>query len=486
VVQGSAYLVARARPIARALLRALRGRTIPIVLIETESGRGETEFLDALEPLLAGAVFRVPSSAAVSDIVAVLAHARAFVGTSVAASLAAAGFGVPALRLEAGSPRVKDAVQGAAGGAVTVLASGTDLTAPVRRLLASSRTESLPSEIEARLESHFDRIAEIADSAGRRRSQQATRGRSRSPERLFAALRDAEERIETLRAAHEARGEQMLQQRFRLAEALERREAELKEEAARAAEEIARTRVALESIEGEKTRLEEALSISSGAFALARAEFEASHFRELEAASAGRAQVEQTLATEVAGRERLLAELSALQRDSDRLARDLAGTVEERDALSAELAALRNTTELLGEQLRSAREGIRSSEEIRTQAEAELARANAATEVLAGELTRLRSSLRHASEQESNLVISRAQALAELKASRGELEAMFRELEAVRVDREAEVARLRADLQNLQSQLHEVTSLKVFRYSAPFRAVYRRLLRLVRGRDRTA
>lgn len=83
----------------------------------------------------------------------------------------------------------------------------------IDRLLGRSRRDSLPAEIESRLERHFDRLAEIVS-------------RSVRP-------REAEVRIEAWRKAYEAVSGQVAEQRLRLAERLEAAGAAVAEASAR-------------------------------------------------------------------------------------------------------------------------------------------------------------------------------------------------------------------------------------------------------------
>lgn len=484
VLQGAGHLVPRARSIARSLIRALRGRSIPIVLLETESGRGEAEFLDAIAPHLGDAVFRIPSSVALSDIAAVLAHARAFVGSSPSASLAASSFGVPALRLDSdGRARIPEAAR--PDDEVATLPVDADLAASVRRLVAARRREGLSRDVEQRLETHFDRLAEIAESAVLRRFERVSRehpGVARAD--MVEALRDAHERMEDARTAYAARGEQMMQQRFRLVEALEQREAELQSE-------LRIDRSALEEARSDK-------AILSGALAQIRATLEASLAREVEAQQTMAESREReldalrtmerlerdlsdatrTLQGEVAARERLLTELSASERESGRLSGELARVSGERDTLISDLAASATARDRMEAELRAARERSERSEQERLRADEESSRAERAARVLVSELERVRSSLARTSAREARLSSSRFQALDELKESRTDLEKAARELELLRADRQDEVQRLREELHSLHSELSRMAGLKVFRYSAPFRAMYRALRRL--------
>lgn len=428
VVQGAGYLVSRAPSIAASLLRALRGRSVPVVLLETEAGRGEADFLDAIAPHLGGAVFRIPSSAALSDIVAVLAHARVFVGTSAAATLAAAAFGVPTIQLGPDATREADAAGSRIGEALPIVAGEDDLALSLRRLVASPGREDLPRAVEERLETHFDRLAEIAESAMLRRSERGPRDRRAPNAGLARTLRDAEARGEALRAAYQARTEQMLEQRFRIVEALEGREMELRTKLKAAEERLAGLSTALDEAREQRSAL-------TGAFAQARADLEASHARELEAQRTmeasrlrelqGQATMQRLERDLVEARSRsaeiearLTSELAAKQADLERLADEVRRGSAQREGLLAELATLRAGRQELEE---SARRESRK-----------LARAEGAEKALAVELERVEGALARANRRESSLVLSRLQALAELDASRAELGRIFEELESLR------------------------------------------------------
>jgi hypothetical protein len=100
VIQGSRAFADRGEPFGKALAMALERLQVPVVLLELDPGRGETEFLDAVSQHLSVPTFRLPPEAGSSDLVAALSHARAFVGTSSRASVACSAFGVPSLLVE--------------------------------------------------------------------------------------------------------------------------------------------------------------------------------------------------------------------------------------------------------------------------------------------------------------------------------------------------------------------------------------------------
>ncbi len=73
-----------------------------IVLMAAEPAKGDREFLSSLAARLPGPVTVVPECAGVADLLAVLAHAGCFLGSSRGAALAAASFGVPTLPIASG------------------------------------------------------------------------------------------------------------------------------------------------------------------------------------------------------------------------------------------------------------------------------------------------------------------------------------------------------------------------------------------------
>ena len=147
------------------------------------------------------ATFRIPAGSSVADTVAVLAHARAFMGSSARAAAASSSFGVPALVVEQSSGE-----------------TSREIVLAIRRLLLVPAGAGAEAADLAALDAHFDRLADLAEKALVNR----LRREGFSEERLLARLRENERVLDSWRAAHAARSEQVVDSRLRLAELAER------------------------------------------------------------------------------------------------------------------------------------------------------------------------------------------------------------------------------------------------------------------------
>jgi hypothetical protein len=211
VIQQGPAFGERADELAATLAAALERSPIPVVLLELGPGEGDGRLADALSGHPSVPTFRVPSGAAVSDTAAVLAHSRAFVGTSARTSLACFAFGVPA--------HVLDRPLGG---------TSRELVLAIRRLLRMpAGTGAGPAET-AQLDAHFDRLAGLAEASLVRR----LRRDGASEESLLARLRENERVLDSWRAAYAARSQQVVDLRLRsaaLAEKTEKVTAEVQE-----------------------------------------------------------------------------------------------------------------------------------------------------------------------------------------------------------------------------------------------------------------
>jgi hypothetical protein len=218
VIQQGPALSERADELAATLAAALERSPIPVVLLDLGRGQEDSRLADALSSHPFVPTFRVPSIAAVSDTVAVLAHSRAFVGTSARASVAASAFGVPALVLDR-----------------TLGGSLRELPTAIRKLLRVPAGTGAGPEETAQLDAHFDRLAGLAEAALVRR----LRREGPSEESLLARLRENEQVLDSWRTAHAARSQQVVDLRLRSAalsdetRKLEAQVQELRDEAAR-------------------------------------------------------------------------------------------------------------------------------------------------------------------------------------------------------------------------------------------------------------
>jgi hypothetical protein len=218
VIQLGPALAERADELAATVATALERSPIPVVLIELGPGGGDSRLADALLRHPSVPIFRIPADAAVSDLVAVLSHARAFVGTSARASVACSAFGVPGLVVDR-----------------SFRTSSREAVLAIRRVLRAPRgTGAEPADM-TKLDAHFDRLAGLAEAGLVRRLRQV----GFSEESLLARLRENERVLDSWRTAYTARSQQVVDLRLRSATLGEKTEKlaaevqELQEEAAR-------------------------------------------------------------------------------------------------------------------------------------------------------------------------------------------------------------------------------------------------------------
>lgn len=226
VVQGSSALLPHVEDIADALASVIAETgDVPVVLLETGSLRGDDEFAAAIAPYLHGDVYRMPESPIVEDIVAAIAYARGFAGSSLhgneiafARGLSSAvldlGTGSSSLAGLAGLVRCEDAL----------VRSSAELQPALRRVLSGTRPWDGLGEISSRIESHFDALAEIAERSASRGQETSSPARGTT---ATAARNGVRERETALQRAFEARGRRLVEQRFRLAAMIEELEREL-------------------------------------------------------------------------------------------------------------------------------------------------------------------------------------------------------------------------------------------------------------------
>ena len=393
VVQGSRLLADRAEAFGEALATALERLQVPVVLLELDRGRGETEFLDAVTQHLSVPTFRLPPEAGSSDLVAVLSHARAFVGTSSRASVACSAFGVPSLLVEA-------LLASRAGRRKRV--SAGEIVLALRRLLETPRGKGVDPGDESKLDTHFDRLAGIAESAVAGR----LRRRRDGTETVLARLRENERVLESWREAYSARAQQVVDQRLAFAALVESGRAETE----RLAGQIATVRESLAAIEDNR--------------AAAAAE----------------------LAAERSQRESIESQLSSEKEISHRVAAERDDLVAERNALVTE----RNDLARALDDLHSSRARI----------EGELAESKARTEREMGDLRRI---IEAASEQASRREKRAAEDLLDLRTeldrARERLEKARSDYSELRVSHTllfAEVAEVRADAGRFSGRQHEM------------------------------
>jgi len=195
-LQGNARSIPLASAVAEAVGSLLDDLGAETVLVETGPIHGDARFADALERLLPGPVCRMAGGTA--DLAATIAGAEGFVGTSLHGSVTAFAYGRPRVILGWGGETKLRGLAELLEAPDTWVDQPDDIPTAFGKASADGSEEVLRGVVE-RVDRHFDRIAEVAGGLP-----------GRPP---------AGGELEHLRAAHEARGRQLLGVRWRTADA---------------------------------------------------------------------------------------------------------------------------------------------------------------------------------------------------------------------------------------------------------------------------
>ncbi len=228
VIQGSSGLISVVDSLAAVVRAALRDQpSVPVVLLETGPCHDDGAFADALAARLPTRVHRVGEGATVEDIAAAIAQARAVACLSLHAAITAFVYGVPHAILNLVGYSKLEGFASIAGHGGLHVTTTDDAEHALRQALAGDMPQTRPSELAARVDSHFDRLAELAVASAAARSGDDT---AASAGTALARLQD---RYDVLHAAFAARGARLVEERLRFAayleqlEDVERRKADL-------------------------------------------------------------------------------------------------------------------------------------------------------------------------------------------------------------------------------------------------------------------
>jgi Polysaccharide pyruvyl transferase len=240
VVQGYRRLLPYVSELAASLRAALAARPdLRVVLIEIGPCHGDGELAAALATELGDAAVHAGGLGTV-DVAAAIRGAEAFVGSSLHGNVAALVYGRPHLVLSLfGETKLEGFARLAEAPEVLVERPGDLPGALERTRAAGSRAEAVAA-LQARADSHFDRLAEIARDAGgavedgeatRRLLERGYRARGRELARLRWELADRIDRAERGEAEATALNARLLEEVAWLSGVNERLEAEQAEQA---------------------------------------------------------------------------------------------------------------------------------------------------------------------------------------------------------------------------------------------------------------
>ncbi|HWN44767.1 MAG TPA: polysaccharide pyruvyl transferase family protein, partial [Thermoanaerobaculia bacterium] len=228
VLQGSAWIRQYAGEVGQAVASVLGEiGNPPVVLIEIGPCHGDGEFLDGLAAHLPGPLHRMPGAVALEDVAAALAHARAYAGLSLHGVITAVAFGVPAVILNLAGYSKLDGFARMAKQEDLLVTRADLLPDALRRAFAPQRADAVSavrSRLAARVETHFDALAGLAERAWEARAKRGTRPGVTALAGELSALRA---RYGALLRAFEAQRSKLVEERLRYAEivaTLERKE----------------------------------------------------------------------------------------------------------------------------------------------------------------------------------------------------------------------------------------------------------------------
>jgi hypothetical protein len=140
------------------------GHQVPVVLAELGPCHGDGEFTDAARQVLPGAVHELRPPFEPADLVAALAHARAFLGTSLHGGLMALAYDVPFAIVDLGNaPKLPGLVRLLGSTSVTA-APGPGLPTVLERLVRVREPTIAAAtrlELQRRVTDHFDAVAAV-------------------------------------------------------------------------------------------------------------------------------------------------------------------------------------------------------------------------------------------------------------------------------------------------------------------------------------
>ena len=177
VLQGCDLIVPHAGRVAWVLRewldRPSAGRwpsRVELVVVETGRCRGDTLFAETVAPQLGPRpVFRLPPEAGIGDLAAAIAGGLVFVGSSLHGAITALVYGRPFVLLNLAGESKLDGFGDLTGLGDRVVHDVDALGPALERAVTTPPPPGLLTELQGRIDDHFDRIAEIALAAASRR-----------------------------------------------------------------------------------------------------------------------------------------------------------------------------------------------------------------------------------------------------------------------------------------------------------------------------
>lgn len=167
LVQGSRSLVPHADRIAAEVEEICRERALAPVLVETGPIHGDAELAEALADRLGNAV-RFPPTTDADDLIAVIVWSSGFVGNSLHGNIVAAAYDRPGLMLDLADQSKLRGAGELLGAPERVVDDDAAIASGYRRVWDRGSIATEVDALRARVDAHFDRLAELATAAGSR------------------------------------------------------------------------------------------------------------------------------------------------------------------------------------------------------------------------------------------------------------------------------------------------------------------------------
>lgn len=195
VVETSGALLPHAGALALALDSVASGSGASVVFVQTEPGDAAARAAHAIAAGMATPVYRVPGDTLVDDVVAVVANADAVAVCSPTASALGLAYERPMAYLDLAGDSSLSRLAAVTGSLSAVVSRPEELA----HLLGDERfrpTAGVVAKLWSKLDTHFDRIATVADAAAAARPLPPAAGATLPPPEYVAAVELAHRRMQ--------------------------------------------------------------------------------------------------------------------------------------------------------------------------------------------------------------------------------------------------------------------------------------------------
>lgn len=214
VVQGNRDLVRFAPELAASLRIWLSSHPeARVVLAELGACHGDSEFADAIQPLLPQPVFRFPESAGIADMISLIDSATCFAGISMHGSITALAFGRGNVILNLNDQSKLDGLAQMANQEERVVHRPDQLAFVLEAAWCSPPAYELVSRMQSRVDEHFDRIADLAEKSTAQRPLRAP-----DNEELLRQINRLKHEDELLRRALAVSTQRVIEERVAMAD----------------------------------------------------------------------------------------------------------------------------------------------------------------------------------------------------------------------------------------------------------------------------